>query len=190
MNHWRHWNSSLDGSLAVSASTPTSDHLISSGIKRHHLDKCPWRAWCTSLGHGYTSHSAMVTRCPSFPHECRLANHKLYQDYSRLWIYCEWIKQYACTRLKNRLASFWTCMRVLKPVNGPLARYVNFRVVSRMPGTFSPLPWGWGVITTCITARAVMHAGIINLRFILKSVAGKMFTAFPAHAQPAILRIW
>ena len=39
-------------------------------------------------------------------------------------------------------------------------------------------------------ARAVMHVGIANLRFPLKSVAGKTFPAIPAHAQPAILRIW
>ena len=41
-----------------------------------------------------------------------------------------------------------------------------------------------------IAARAVMHAGILNQRFPLKSVAGKTLSAFPAHAQPAILRIW
>ena len=32
--------------------------------------------------------------------------------------------------------------------------------------------------------RAVMHDGIAILRFPLKSVAGKTFPAFPAHAQP------
>ena len=32
-----------------------------------------------------------------------------------------------------------------------------------------------------------MHAGIAKYRFPLKSVSGK---TFPAHAQPAILRIW
>ena len=37
-------------------------------------------------------------------------------------------------------------------------------------------------------ARAVMHVGITNPRFTLKLVSGK--TAFPAHAQPANLRIW
>ena len=44
-------------------------------------------------------------------------------------------------------------------------------------------------IPTYITPRAVMHAGIANLRFPLKSVAGKTSPAFPAHVQPAILRI-
>ena len=38
---------------------------------------------------------------------------------------------------------------------------------------------------TCVT-----HAGIVNYRFHLKSVAGKSFPASPLHAQPAILRIW
>ena len=41
-----------------------------------------------------------------------------------------------------------------------------------------------------LDARAVMHAGVANWRFPLKSVAGKTFPAFPAHAQHAILRIW
>ena len=39
-------------------------------------------------------------------------------------------------------------------------------------------------------ARAMMHVGIANLRFSLKSGAGKTFPALPAHAQPALLRIW
>ena len=39
-------------------------------------------------------------------------------------------------------------------------------------------------------ARAVMHAGIANSRFSLKSVAGKTFLTFPAHARPAVLCIW
>ena len=39
-------------------------------------------------------------------------------------------------------------------------------------------------IQTCITARCM--PGSLSL----KSVAGKTFPAFPAHAQPAILRIW
>ena len=38
-------------------------------------------------------------------------------------------------------------------------------------------------------ARAGKHAGIANSWCPLKSVAGKTFLAFPAHAQPAILRI-
>ena len=45
-------------------------------------------------------------------------------------------------------------------------------------------------IPTCITARAVMHGGIANLRFPLNLMAGKTFTTFAAHAQPAIVRIW
>ena len=45
-------------------------------------------------------------------------------------------------------------------------------------------------IPTCITARALMHAGITNWWFPLKVVVGKTFPAFPMHAHPAILRIW
>ena len=67
--------------------------------------------------------------------------------------------------------------------DGPLARYVKLRVAHApgMPGTFSPplrvsdpdMHYG-----TC-----VMHAGIANWRFPLKSDTGKKFPAFPAHAQ-------
>ena len=39
-------------------------------------------------------------------------------------------------------------------------------------------------------AHAVMHVGIANSLFPLKSVVGKTFLALPAHVQPAILRIW
>ena len=35
--------------------------------------------------------------------------------------------------------------------------------------------------------RAMMHTGIANCQFPLKSMAGKMF---PVHAQPGNLRIW
>ena len=67
--------------------------------------------------------------------------------------------------------------------DGPLTRYIKLRVAHApgMPGTFSPL---------LRDARAVMHAGIANLWFPLKSVTEKTFPAFSAHAQPAILRIW
>ena len=72
--------------------------------------------------------------------------------------------------------------------NGPLTRYVKLRVVHApgMPGTFFP--------PTRVSDQAmhhgtyvthVMYAGIANWWFPLKSVAGKTFPAFPAHAQPA-----
>ena len=74
--------------------------------------------------------------------------------------------------------------------HGPLPRYVKLWVAHapRMPGTFSlpPRVSDPGMHHgTC-----VMHVGIANKRFALKSVAGETFPAFPAHAQPAILRIW
>ena len=39
-------------------------------------------------------------------------------------------------------------------------------------------------------ARAGMHVGAAEYLFPLKSVAEKTFPTFPAHEQPAILRIW
>ena len=61
----------------------------------------------------------------------------------------------------------------------PLSRYVKLRV-AQAPGIlemFSPPPRD---------ARAVIHVGIANKRFPLKSMAGKTFPAFPAHAQHAV----
>ena len=37
--------------------------------------------------------------------------------------------------------------------------------------------------------RAVMHARVVNSLFLMKSMVGKTFIAFPAHARPAIWRI-
>ena len=57
-----------------------------------------------------------------------------------------------------------------------------------MPGTFSPPPTSKETVSSrhVYHARVVMHVGIANE----PAVAGKTFLTFPAHAQPAILRIW
>ena len=80
--------------------------------------------------------------------------------------------------------------------HGPLTRYVNVRVAHApgMPGTFFPRHRLQRKPLVCDPsrhasrhvrhARAVMHVGIANLQW-----AGKTFPAFPAHAQPTILRI-
>ena len=48
----------------------------------------------------------------------------------------------------------------------------------------------YNVLGLMTVARAVMLDGIANWWFPLKSVAGKTFLSFPAHAQLTILRIW
>ena len=81
-------------------------------------------------------------------------------------------------------------------LHGPFARYAKLWVAHApgMPGTFSPPSW---VIDpgmhrgTCVTHVPWCIPGSITSNwFPLKRVAGKTFPAFPAHAQPAILRIW
>ena len=76
-------------------------------------------------------------------------------------------------------------------IHGPLTRNVTLRVAHApgMPGTFS-LSLRVSDLDIHHDARAVMHVGIANQRFPLKSVARKTFPTFPAHAQPALLRIW
>ena len=78
-------------------------------------------------------------------------------------------------------------------MHGPLTRYAKLRVAHALgiSGTFPKPPQVSDPYMHHVHgARAVMHAAIANCRFHLKSVAGKTFPAFPAHAQPAILRIW
>ena len=56
-------------------------------------------------------------------------------------------------------------------------------------GNVFPAPTGWRsrhASRHVRDARAVMHAGIANKRFPLKSVVGETFRAFSAHAQPTI----
>ena len=80
-------------------------------------------------------------------------------------------------------------------VNGPLSRYVKLRVVHApgMPGKFSPPPrvsdpdMHHG---TCVTHVPWCTPGSLTSGFIWSRRRGKTFQAFPAHAQPAILRIW
>ena len=62
-----------------------------------------------------------------------------------------------------------------------------------MLGTFSPPP----LVSdpdmhhgTCVTHVPWCMPGSLTSRFLLSRRRGKTFPAFPAHAQPAILRIW
>ena len=70
----------------------------------------------------------------------------------------------------------------------PLARYAKLRVAhaAGMPGTFPPPPrinYPGMHHGKCGHARAVMLAGIANLRFPLKAVAGKTFPAFHSRRR-------
>ena len=62
-----------------------------------------------------------------------------------------------------------------------------------MPGTFSPSPqlndpdMHHG---TCVTHVPWCMPGSLTSGFLCNRRRGKTFPAFPAHAQPAILRIW
>ena len=62
-----------------------------------------------------------------------------------------------------------------------------------MPGTFSPSPqlndpdMHHG---TCLTHVPWCMPGSLTSGFLCNRRRGKTFPAFPAHAQPAILRIW
>ena len=62
-----------------------------------------------------------------------------------------------------------------------------------MPGTFSPSPQVSDPDMhhgTCVTHVPWCMPGSLTSGFIWNRRRGKTFPAFPAHAQPAILRIW
>ena len=79
--------------------------------------------------------------------------------------------------------------------HGPLARYVNLGVAHAlgMPGTFPPPPrvsdpdMHHG---TCVTHVPWCMQGSLTSGFFWSRWWGETFPAFPAHAQPTILRIW
>ena len=62
-----------------------------------------------------------------------------------------------------------------------------------MPGTFSPSPQVSDPDMhpgTCVTHVPWCMPGSLTIGFLWHRRRGKTFPAFPAHAQPAILRIW
>ena len=62
-----------------------------------------------------------------------------------------------------------------------------------MPGTFSPSPQVSDPDMhhgTCVTPVPWCMPGSLTSGFLWKRQRGKTFPAFPAHAEPAILRIW
>ena len=62
-----------------------------------------------------------------------------------------------------------------------------------MPGTFSPSPQVRDPDMhhgTCVTHVPWCMSGSLTCGFLWNRRRGKTFPAFPAHAQPAILRIW
>ena len=62
-----------------------------------------------------------------------------------------------------------------------------------MPGTFSPPRWVSDLDMhhgTCVTHVPWCMSGSLSSGFLWSRPRGKTFPAFPAHAQPAILRIW
>ena len=86
-----------------------------------------------------------------------------------------------------------TCLYALVYVwsHGPLARYVKWQVAHAlgMPGTFSPPPrvsdpdMHHG---TCVTHLPRYMPGLLTRGFLWSRWRGIRFSAFPAHARPAI----
>ena len=89
---------------------------------------------------------------------------------------------------------WWAHILSVKWVHGPLSRYLKLRV-SHEPGMPGRFPRHRGlVIPTCISSRAwptCRDACRDRKQAVSFEVgASKSFSVFPAHAQPAILRIW
>ena len=75
----------------------------------------------------------------------------------------------------------------------PDTKKLRVRHAPGMPGTFSP-PSGTSDPDmhhgTCVTHVPWCMPGSLTSVFLWSQWRGKTFPAFPAHAQPAILRIW
>ena len=93
---------------------------------------------------------------------------------------------------KATVAGSEWCVRtmVTSLSHGPLTRYVKLWVehAPGMPGTFSPSPTSKETVSW--RSRHVRHARAVTHVGMLFRGGGEMFPASPAHAQPAILRIW
>ena len=96
--------------------------------------------------------------------------------------------------LKYQASSSFMAPPDIRP-HEPLARYEKIAGAHApgMPGTFSPssgtsdpdMHHG-----TCVTHVPWCMPGSLTSVFLWSQWRGKTFPAFPAHAQPAILRIW
>ena len=83
------------------------------------------------------------------------------------------------------MSGIYTCSS-----NGPLARYVIL-CVGHAPGTFSPATVGYRSRQASRHVRhahAVMHAGIANWQFPLRSVTEKTFQACATHSSTYLVR--
>ena len=79
--------------------------------------------------------------------------------------------------------------------HGPLSRYVKLRVAHAPgnSGTFSPSSRVSDPDMhhdTCVTHLPGCMPGSLTSRFLWSRWQGKKLPAFPAHVQPAMLRIW
>ena len=108
---------------------------------------------------------------------------------------CRWLMQ-TLDKTDLSVVPYGTIDRWLQgPINGPLARYEKIAGAHApgMPGTFSP-PSGTSDPDmhhgTCVTHVPWCMPGSLTSVFLWSQWRGKTFPAFPAHAQPAILRIW
>ena len=103
------------------------------------------------------------------------------KDMSSNW-YNEWIhlRSYG----PERISMAWASCQIRK-IAGAHA--------PGMPGTFSPSPQVSDPDMhhgTCVTHVPWCMPGSPTIGFLWNRRRGKTFPAFPAHAQPAILRIW
>ena len=102
---------------------------------------------------------------------------------------------YVCTNTCSNSMFVYQTLNWIQSANGPLARYEKIAGVHApgMPGTFSP-PSGTSDPDmhhgTCVTHVPWCMPGSLTSVFLWSQWRGKTFPAFPAHAQPAILRIW
>ena len=95
------------------------------------------------------------------------------------------------------ITDIWSCDKVISHGPQPWASCQIHKIggahAPGMPGTFSPSPQVSDPDMhhgTCVTHVPWCMPGSLTSGFLWNRRRGKTFPAFPAHAQPAILRIW
>ena len=102
----------------------------------------------------------------------------------------EWAHKHIVTRVYT-LISYMT-WRIPQWASCQIRKIVGAHAPG-MPGTFSPSPQVSDPDMhhgTCVTHVPWCMPGWLTNGFLWNRRRGKTFPAFPAHAQPAILRIW
>ena len=130
------------------------------------------------------------------------ASTSLYWFHLRVMFLVQWLYLKAALPLAKRFLQCHLIITIQTPAADPcnFTQWASCQIrkiagahAPGMPGTFSPSPRVSDPDIhhgTCVTHVPWCISGSLTSGFLWNRRRGKTFPAFPAHAQPAILRIW